>query len=474
MSKLMANHPLASGRGFARFAGLGFLIFFAGTLLAQRIPQSTAVYSRSGQFIVQTPPSGAAPAFDASSATNSQYLRLDPALVAVSCERIKQKLNRELGASPSWRGKVFVFLHPSRNADEPVAIMPERFSEGWQYHVQLPNPVERTWYLRAIVQVILLEMANREAGLRPGEIPVWLNEGFVQRLLTFNSAEVLLEAPTLKGGAVSVRAIGGTESQGNATFTREVHTNNLFQELHSRLREHPPLSFDELSWPEPDQFTGEKAEAYGASAQLFVNQLMALEGGNACLRTMLANLPQRFNWQFAFLDAFQTWFKRPRDIEKWWTLQSMRFSGRDLTETWTVEDSSEKLAQALNTAVQIRTDRNELPVQTEVSLQTIIRDWEPNQQTEALSNKQHELDLLRFWLAPEVASLTLEYEKTFLGFLQQRDGSGFSLPFGRSAALERLVDETVQRLDALDARRASLRPGKATPDQPPTQPNTAP
>jgi hypothetical protein len=324
------------------------------------------------------------------------------------------------------------------------------------------------------VQVVLLEMANREAGLRPAEIPVWLNEGFAQRLLAFNSAEVLLDAPTLKGGAVAVRAIGGADSRGNATFTHQVHTNNLLQELHSRLREHPPLTFDELSWPEPDQFFGEKAGAYGASAQLFVNQLLALDGGNACLRAMLANLPQRYNWQFAFLDAFQAWFKRPRDVEKWWTLQSMRFSGRELTETWTVEDSWEKLAQSLNTAVQVRTDRNELPVLTEVSLQAIIRDWDPNQQTEALSNKQRELDLLRFWLAPELGSLALEYEKTFLAFLQQRDGSGFGLPFGRSAALDRLIDETVQLLDALDARRASMRPGKASSDQPPAQPETAP
>jgi hypothetical protein len=461
-TKLTEVRPARSARRFASLLGC-CLLAFADTLLAQRVPQSTAVYSRSGQFIVQSAPSGAGSSFDVNSSTNYQYLRLDPSVVAVSCERIKQILCRELGAAPAWRGKVFVVLRPSRKGDEPVAIMPERFSEGWQYRVELPNPVERTWYLRAIVQVVLLEMANREAGLHSAEIPVWLNEGLTQRLLMFNSAEVLLAAPTPLGGGVAVRAIGASESRGNAVFTHEVHTNNLRQELHNRMREHPPLSFDELSWPDADQFSGEKAEAYAASAQLFLTELLTLSGGNTCLRAMLAGLPQRYNWQFAFLDAFQNWFKRPRDIEEWWMLQSMHFSGRELTETWTADESWEKLAQALNTAVQIRTDSNELPVYTEVALQTIVRDWADAQQTEALSNKQRELDLLRLWLAPELGSLALEYEKTILAFLQQRGGTAMGLLFGRRSALDRLTDETVQILDGLDARRQSMRPSKAAP-----------
>jgi len=37
---------------------------------------------------------------------------------------------------------------------------------------------------------------------------------------------------------------------------------------------------------------------------------------------------QYYNWQFAFLQAFSATFQQPLDVEKWWSLQLLHFTGR--------------------------------------------------------------------------------------------------------------------------------------------------
>ena len=51
-----------------------------------------------------------------------------------------------------------------------------------------------------------------------------------------------------------------------------------------------------------------------------MGELLRLPDGRACLQRMLAQLPQHYNWQFAFLEAFHARFERPLDVEKWWAL----------------------------------------------------------------------------------------------------------------------------------------------------------
>ena len=96
------------------------------------------------------------------------------------------------------------------------------------------------------------------------------------------------------------------------------------------------MTFEELSWPTAANSTGAAGEFYGDSAQLFVDELLSLPDGRACLRAMVAELP-RYNWQFAFLHAFGAYFQRPLDVEKWWALQVVQFTGHDLGQTWPEE-----------------------------------------------------------------------------------------------------------------------------------------
>ena len=123
---------------------------------------------------------GFAPTELSSLATNQDFVELEPTLATVSCERIKQMLVRELNVTAPWRGTIYLVLYPARSAGDAITITSDRFKNGWQYRVDLPDVVERPRYVRAMVQVLLLELANRTAPARGAEIPLWLVEGFSQ------------------------------------------------------------------------------------------------------------------------------------------------------------------------------------------------------------------------------------------------------------------------------------------------------
>jgi hypothetical protein len=172
---------------------------------------------------------------------------------------------------------------------------------------------------------------------------------------------------------------------------------------------------------------------------------------------MLAQLPQHYNWQFAFLRAFNAFFERPLDVEKWWALSVAQATGRDIQQPWTLEESWQKLNQTIHAVVQVRTGNNELPSQAEITLQTVIREWDSARQTQALQNTLRELELLRRRIDQEFVGLVQDYSQTLVTYLQQRDHAG-SVLSTRKAGRRRAVEAAIQQLDALDARREALRP----------------
>src|SRR5262249_34667183 len=131
--------------------------------------------------------------------------------------------------------------------------------------------------------------------------------------------------------------------------------------------------FEQLSWPTEEQLSD---ALYQGSAQLFVSELLRLPDGKACLQEMLAQLPAYYNWQFAFLRGLHDYFQKALDVEKWWALAAVHFTGRELAQTWPQEESWSKLDALLHEGIQIRSATNDAPLYSRVSLQTIIRDWE--------------------------------------------------------------------------------------------------
>src|SRR5439155_10295094 len=94
----------------------------------------------------------------------------------VTCERIKQALLRELALADLWRGRVYLEINSTLATNQAPIVFAKPYLDGWQYQVELAPSIERPKLVRGLVQVLLLEIANRNAGLRSAEIPLWLSE----------------------------------------------------------------------------------------------------------------------------------------------------------------------------------------------------------------------------------------------------------------------------------------------------------
>jgi hypothetical protein len=461
------NIRAAAALGVVQAAAVGALLGAApGVATAQVSSRDlVSVRSYSGQFIVYAARNPPAPPAALTLGANQSLVRLEPTLTAVSCERIKGLLLRELGATTTWSGTIYLVLYPARSPADTITIISEKSKNRWQYRVDCPDRVDRVRFVRGVVNALLLEQSNRTALTRAAEIPLWLSEGFTQLLLASNEAEIILPPPraTANGLNFSATMVKGRKQ-------------TLLEQAQKKLHGRPPLTFENLSWPAEDELAGSESELYSGSAQLFVGELLRLPDGPASLRAMLAQLPQRYNWQFAFLDAFHARFQRPLDVEKWWALSLTSVTGRNPTETWTQEESWQKLEQAIRFAAPASGGTNGAPARAEITLQTIIREWDPPRQGQALLDTLQELARLRPRIAQEFISLVRDYSRTLQTYLQQRDHPGSMLPFARRAARRRAVEAAVERLATLDAMREALRPAPkaVTSTQGPTPPAPAP
>jgi len=413
------------------------------------VPARSAT-SLSGQFVAQDwrprGPSNLALGLS----TNSQFVCLDSALLSVSCERIKQYLSSQLGGTTPWAGKIFVVLHTAEYQDEPIVVTSERFNDVWQYRLDLPDVTERAKYVRAIVQVLLLEMANRSVPARSADLPLWLVEGLTRQILASNELEIILPPPNRMANNIPINSAYFDSRRADSLHSRR---DDPMAFVRNVLRSNAFMTFEQLSWPVDDQLTGDQRELFCCSAQLFVLELLRMKDGQSCLREMLGQLPQYYNWQLAFLHAFREAFSRPLDVEKWWTLRWVNFTGTQAMHTWRIAESWQRLGEALRPAVQVRADTNQLPGHVEVTLQTIIRDWDGEAQRSELQSRLREFELLRWRLDPRVVPLLDEYRQVIEIFLKESKPSGLTAALRKTAAVRNAREQAVKHLDFLDARR---------------------
>ena len=71
---------------------------------------------------------------------------------------------------------------------------------GYTYELTLPCEIDAPKLVRALVQVTLLDLANRKPQLRDTEIPFWLTVGFTQILLTQPDLVLVIRKPESVGG----------------------------------------------------------------------------------------------------------------------------------------------------------------------------------------------------------------------------------------------------------------------------------
>jgi len=436
---------------FAR--ALALCCALAGTAAVRWSPNDLlSARSVSGQFFVNSARQNS-PVAEFSN--HAQLVKLEPALVTVSCERIKQILVNELGPGGQWRGKIFLTLRPAQTVDDELTLVSERFKDGWRYRLDVPNPLERARFVRGVVQALLLEEANRKARERSAEIPVWLAEGLARNVLAAHELEVILPPPQLvvNGLMITPREVNSRRSDPLATARRD-------------LREYAPLTLEQLSWPRDEQLIGVAGGVYRSNAQLFVSELLRFPDGRACLHSMLEELPKFYNWQLAFLRGFKPHFQRQLDVEKWWALQVELFTGRDASGLWSAEVSWAKLEAMLRAPVQLRRQQKDLPSAAQVPLTTVIREWDFERQRQALRAKLGELDAARQRVATDFLPLVDEYRRLFAVYLTKRDQAGLVLPGSKitSPGAKSVVREALRQFDILESQRQGLIPKPAVPE----------
>jgi hypothetical protein len=431
-------------------AAVLFGIFWATASAQPASPDANLARSVSGQFIVtrdQSGPVGLSLATTPAVATNTDVVRLEPALLAVSAERIKQELWHELGINSTapWQGKIFLTLRPARSLDDNVTVLSRHFADGWNYRVALPEILPRTRFLRAMTGVVLLEFANRGGQVRSAEIPAWLTDGLSQQLLATGTVELVLSSPTRTvNGLVESRTVATQRGIDPLVDERDI------------LRDHVALTFEQLSWPTDDQVSGADGGVYRASAHLFVNELLKLKNGPKNLRATLQTSPDYFNWQTAFQHAFRANFAQPLDVEKWWALQVISFTAHDPGPMWTPAASREKLDEILSVAVDFRTASNALPVHTEVSLQSVIRNFDSARQMAILQVKLRDLELAELRMAAPLAPLAAGYRAALAEYLGQSRQTASVTPVSKHpwpGPTKAGARETLAKLDELDAQR---------------------
>lgn len=421
------------------------MLFLAGDLLTAQIMLPNAgslMRSASGQFVILDRRGTATSPRAEKTTTDLDLLELEPALLVVSCERIKQAICSDLDAARDWNARVNITLRPSGS----ITIAKERIGRIWHYRLEVPQFVDRTLFIRSIVRVLLQEMADRNPGNHDAEIPPWLSEGLTQHLLASRDAELILPPPGHKIGAVS---IGPT--------TILIRDPDPLQTARRILLAAPPPTLDQLSWPDPDTLDSAEGEVFRLSAQLFVRELMKLKGGKENLRATIAGLNSCYNWQTAFLHAFHAQFPNLLALEKWWALQVSYFVGRDNHNFWTHDETASKLDELLRARVAIRVEAGRMPSRSDISLQVVIREWDSIRQNIMLREKLRDLEQARIRVAPEYMRLVDEYRVTLADYLKKREKTGATfLGIRISASAQEVVQEATRTLDNLDTKRAVI------------------
>jgi len=420
-------------------AGLLFFLAAARGQSSLLAPNTTS--SVSGQFIVSTAPDSNPYFHRADAGTNAELLRLEPSLLAVSAERFKAALRAQLGlaADAPWSGKIFLVLRPAHSPDEPVTLTAQPFLREWNYRLELPDVVSRNRCGRGFSAGLLLELANRNTPVngRYAIPPDWLVDGLAREVLESTDTKLILTAP--------VKNVNGIPQTRLDEKRRGVDPLAAARKV---LQNFPALTFEQLCWPADAQMDGADGGVYLASAQLFVHDLLALKNGPAKVCALLAELPAHENWQSAFFAAFREDFRRPLDVEKWWSLRVVRFAMRAPGPRWTPAVSRDRLDAALAVPVNVRYSSNALPAYAEISLQAVLQNFAPDRQVEIFQTRLRDLDLIQLRLTPELAPVADGYRQVLADFLGERKKTARHRPAGTAA--------TAKQLDALDARRREV------------------
>jgi hypothetical protein len=354
--------------------------------------------SHSGQFIIH----GQGPVTPVpvvlSGSDRPVEIDLEPQLAAIAAERIKRGLLDTLRISDQYRDKIHIILIERPRPDQLIGMISTSYTDGWKYEVIIPARVESTKFAKAIVQALLLELANRNSS-RSAELPSWLIEGLTQEIISAALPTYVL---------------------GQKVVTREILGFDQLISARSYFKTNSCLTFQQLSFARVDWANRQEARLYQNSAHLLVHEILKLSEGPGLLAAFVASLPNALNWQTMFLRVYRQHFPRMLDIEKWWTLVWIDFKNREAHELWPLDVSAQKLRSALLTSIEVSAYTNSLPQRQEVPLAVVLERATFSTQKEILAQKLQQLFFLSFTLAPDAAVIAAKYRAAIQEYLEKR------------------------------------------------------
>jgi len=433
----------------------------AGICCVSARAQTKPVHSVTGQFCarrlegtvflpapadpIQMPVAGGWAYLLSSSASpallNNDQVTLQPSLLVVSCEQVKTLLLGRLEMADRWQGRIDLTINPSLAEDRGPQLRAEFGERGWNYKLELPGRVQEQILMRWLICSVLLEMANRQAGAQSAEIPLWLVEGMSADLQANNLPTYLHQA--------------------GQNWTMDVKWDKRAESMPLELRRRAPLSFQQLSWPQASELTAEGLPLYRNCAQFFLEELLRLDDGRACLRSMIGQLPQHWNWQMAFLQAFHSHFEQLVDVEKWWSVGCVNLVRGYKAQTWSDADCRKTLQSSLDVPVSVHFGSDQLPVEAMMTLQEVIRQWRPAEAEEALQRAAGGLNFLAPRATPQWRPLVQLYLKTLRDYLQASPTAGVDRQLGKHSPslLPGLKADAIKQLDFLDRQREAILSG---------------
>jgi hypothetical protein len=439
------NFPRRLHRQFARLAGCAALVLaaFPGRAQAPAVGAAPVVAkSVSGQFIVHgldvvLPKPGR----EIRPVGNDPVIELRPDLLTVSCERIKRAVLTRLDLKDGWHGKIHLHLHRQPAIERPVAIRPRVFRDGWQFHVALPDKIEWTRLVRAVTEVVLLEIANRDNGSTVcAQPPLWLAEGMDALIIGEHGRKLTIESQT--------------------SLNRSSRRPDPLRDIRAALAGQEPAGFSDLTLATVEQLVNPAEFArFRANAALLVHALTA-ETRRQRTVEFLRNLSAALNWQTPFLHAHRAEIANLLEAEKWWAVTATHELAQDPALFWPPGQVVARLEEILRESAAVRaggaTATETLP------LAKVITDWEFAAQRPVLERKLAQLQLLLMRTPPEPAPLRpliTDCFRTLDRYLAERGGANAG-NIGRGDVADRtkvLLRTTARRVETLSRQAASLR-----------------
>lgn len=418
-----------------------------GSRLGQ-LPQ--VMTSASGQFLVVGHEPGSPQGPPPLSNIRSNHVQLDPRVLAIACEQVKTELLALLRTGDQWRGGIAVHVDGPADPDTPVGVSAARRSDGWRFTLRLPGQVERLKLVRAMVRVLLLELANRDnQGARLAEVPLWMQEGLAAQLYA-------IHGDSLAAG-VGAR-IFGLDADGAAPkiviSRRPQSYDRNYTELLSLARRHfalfEPVEFAALQFPRPADLEGFAWLTFQYSAHLFVAELLHLADGAPGLLRTLAELKGFLNPQLAFLKAFAGQFPTALAADKWWTVVCVDFKSRETNLRWSEAHTLTRLKELLHVPVDVRADAEAVPERRDLMMQDLIRETAFSDHRGILLRVVRALLYVELNSQPDLARLIRDYRQVLVDYVGaiEEDG-GDSTP----ARFKLVKESTNERLDLLDGIR---------------------